>query len=44
MTVEGLKAGTSIQVIDEQRTIKTVAGKFTDDFAPLSEHIYRLEL
>ena len=44
ITIEGLKAGTSIEVIDEQRTIKATAGKFTGDFAPLSEHIYRLEL
>jgi hypothetical protein len=44
ITVEGLKAGTSIEVVDEHRTIKAADGKFTDDFAPLSEHIYRLEL
>ena len=44
ITVEGLKAGTRIEVIDEHRTIKAAAGKFTDDFAPLSERIYRLEL
>jgi hypothetical protein len=44
ITVEGLKAGTSIEVIDEHRSIKAAAGKFTDTFAPLGEHIYRLDL
>ena len=44
ITVEGLKAGASIEVIDEHRIISAGDGKFTDDFAPLVEHIYRLEL
>ena len=42
ITVEGLKAGTEIQVVDENRTIKAEAGGFTDGFGPLAEHIYRI--
>jgi len=41
--VEGLKAGTKIEVIDEARTLTAADGTFTDDFAPLQEHIYRIE-
>lgn len=43
-TVAGLKAGTKIEVIDENRTITADKGKFEDDFVPLAEHIYRLKL
>jgi hypothetical protein len=42
--VAGLKPGTRIEVIDEQRTITAEGGKFFDDFAPLAEHIYRFKL
>jgi len=42
--VEGLKAGTQIEVIDEKRIIKAEKGSFTDDFNPLAEHIYRISL
>lgn len=42
-TVEGLKAGTTIEVVDEQRTLIAGAGSFTDEFAPLAEHIYRFK-
>jgi len=43
-TVAGLKAGLKIEVVDEQRTITAENGKFSDEFAPLAEHIYRLKL
>jgi hypothetical protein len=43
-TVEGLKVGTRIEVIDEDRSIIAEEGRFTDYFAPLAEHIYRLRL
>jgi hypothetical protein len=39
-TVENLKAGTKIEVIDENRTITADKGGFTDEFTPLAEHIY----
>jgi len=39
--VPGLKKRTKIEVVDEQRTIIAGKGKFTDEFAPLAEHIYR---
>jgi len=42
--VQGLKAGTQIEVVDEDRTIRAGAGQFTDEFGPLAEHIYRLKL
>ena len=40
-TIAGLKAGTKIEVVDEQRTITAEKGKFEDEFAPLAEHIYK---
>ena len=39
--VAGLKAGTKIEVVDEDRTLTAEDGQFTDDFAPLAEHVYR---
>ena len=42
-TIEGLKAGTKIEVIDENRSLKTGKGKFTDEFGPLAEHIYKFK-
>ena len=41
--MKGLKAGTEIVVLDEDRTIKAANGKFTDNFASLAEHIYRIK-
>lgn len=41
--MKGLKTGTEIVVLDEDRTIKALNGKFTDDFASLAEHIYRIK-
>ncbi len=43
-TVAGLKSGTKIEVIDEDRTLTAEDGKFSDEFAPLAEHIYRFKL
>jgi hypothetical protein len=40
--VEGLQAGTEIDVVDEDRTIKADAGSFTDEFGPLAVHIYKI--
>ena len=40
----GLKAGTKIEVVDENRSITAGAGRFSDDFAPLREHVYKLKL
>jgi uncharacterized protein with beta-barrel porin domain len=42
--VDGLRAGTNIEAVGEGRTIASSQGEFSDDFAPLSEHVYRLEL
>jgi hypothetical protein len=39
--VEGLRAGTRIEVVDEGRGLTAAGGGFSDDFAPLQEHIYR---
>ena len=40
--VEGLTAGTEVTVVDEGRTLKADAGSFSDAFAPLAVHIYRI--
>jgi hypothetical protein len=40
--VEGLAAGASVSVVDEGRTVEAQAGAFSDTFAPLAVHIYRL--
>ena len=42
--VPGLKAGTTIEVVDEDRAIKSTAGAFTDEFGPLGVHIYKMKL
>jgi len=42
--VAGLKAGTKIEVVDENRALTAGDGQFTDQFAPLAEHIYRIEM
>lgn len=41
-TVESLPAGNDIAVVDEDRTLRSAAGSFTDTFAPLAVHIYRI--
>lgn len=43
-TVPGLKAGTKIEVVDENRTLTAEDGKFSDEFAPLAEHIYKIKM
>jgi len=40
--VDRLPAGTEVVVVDENRTIASRAGAFTDTFAPLAVHIYRI--
>jgi hypothetical protein len=40
--LEGLKAGTKIEVVDESRALAAEDGKFTDDFGRLAVHIYRV--
>ncbi len=44
LTVEGLKIGTQVEVLDEDRTIRAVSGGFTDEFEGLAEHVYRFKL
>jgi hypothetical protein len=43
-SIRGLKAGTTIEVMDENRTIVAGKGKFSDEFPPLGEHVYRIRL
>jgi len=43
VNVHGLKAGTQVEVVDENRTIATADGHFTDRFDPLAVHIYRMK-
>ena len=38
----GLEAGTIIEVIDEDRLLVAGDGQFSDDYAPLAEHVYRI--
>jgi hypothetical protein len=40
--VPGLPAGTSVVVVDEDRTLRSAAGSFSDSFEPLAVHIYRV--
>jgi hypothetical protein len=40
--VEGLKAGTRIEVIDENRVLEATSGAFADEFGTLGVHIYRI--
>ena len=42
--IEGLRAGTNIEVLGEGRTIASDRGEFSDDFAPLANHVYKLKL
>jgi hypothetical protein len=44
IAVKGLKAGTKIEVVDEDRSITAEDGRFADEFAPLAVHIYRIKL
>ena len=40
--VQGLTAHTQVTVLDEDRTIESKAGTFTDAFQPWDVHLYRL--
>ena len=40
--VKGLPAGTRVEVLYEDRTIRASAGSFTDHFTPYQHHVYRL--
>lgn len=42
INVESLAAGVDVVVVDENRTIKSQKGSFTDSFEPLAVHIYRI--
>jgi hypothetical protein len=42
--VNGLKPGTVIEVVDEDRNIIAKENQFSDKFGPLVEHIYRFKL
>jgi len=42
LKAEGLPAGAEVTVLDEGRTIKANEGSFTDTFAPLAVHIYKV--
>ena len=44
LKVSGLKAGTTIEVIDENRTLTAQNGTSDDEFAPLAEHIYMITM
>ena len=41
--VEGLAAGREIEVVDENRSVRSEDGSFSDAFRPLAVHIYRLK-
>jgi hypothetical protein len=42
ITIEGLKKGTKVEVIDEGREIVAEEGTFTDEFGPIAVHLYRI--
>lgn len=42
--VKGLREGSAVDVIDEEREITASKGYFSDEFGPLCEHIYRIRL
>ena len=41
ITADGLKDGSRVEVVDEDRSIVVVGHKFSDKFDPLEVHIYR---
>jgi len=43
-TVPGLKAGTAVEVVEENRTLAAEAGSFADAFEPLAVHVYRIRV
>lgn len=42
--INGLGAGETVEVLDEQRTLRSSEGKFSDKFGPWASHIYRLPI
>jgi len=42
--MEGLKKGTPVEVVDEARELIADHESFSDDFAPLGVHIYRIQM
>ncbi len=42
LSVEGLKKGSKVEVIDEGREILAGDGAFADEFGPLAVHLYRI--
>lgn len=42
LQVQGLAPGAAVMVVDEDRALQARDGAFTDTFAPLAVHIYRL--
>jgi hypothetical protein len=44
ISVNGLREGTLIEVVDEGRTVTSGAGAFTDEFSSLAVHIYRVRM
>lgn len=38
--IEGLPAGSQVEVVDEDRTLRSEAGSFADTFEPLAVHVY----
>jgi len=44
VNIPNLKAGTKIEVVDEDRSLTAQKGAFTDHFDPLAVHIYKLKL
>ncbi len=43
VSVPGLAPGAEVEVVDEGRRIRSEAGVFQDEFAPLAVHVYRVE-
>jgi len=39
--IQGLPAGTTVEVLDEERTLEVDAGRFKDAFGPFGIHLYR---
>jgi hypothetical protein len=42
--IAGVKTGTSVEVLDESRTVGLADGRFTDHFGGYAVHLYRLKL
>jgi hypothetical protein len=42
ITVQGLPAGASVEVLGENRSLKVGNGRFADTFDPCGVHLYRV--